>query len=459
MNFLKQAQARQQQLIEDVKKIVAFKSLRDDSTATETMPFGKACNDVLTYMLDKAKQDGFKVENVDGYAGVITLGDHEESVSMLGHLDVVPADAREWDSDPYVVVEKNGYLVGRGTGDDKGPTMAAYHALQMIKESNISLSRNIQLIVGVDEESGMQCMHYFKQHHKLPVKGIVPDADFPVVYGEKGILILRFEGQHKTVINSVDAGSRPNVVIGHATFKVNGELKKAEFEAFLAMNHLSGQCYDENDCAIYEIEGKNFHASLSHKGINAALYGLQFIGGFYQDQLALQLHKLLSSPFGYGLGIGFDGAYMGPLTLNLGVIHIQDGNVKLTLDIRYPNECNSQNVIYQIKQQFESLSLHCVQEVDAAPLFVNPNSSLVKTCMEVYQKISKDTQTPPITMGGGTYARTLDNHVAFGAVFPLEKIESWVGGPHEKNEAVTIDSLVKASAIYAEVMVRLANED
>jgi succinyl-diaminopimelate desuccinylase len=44
--------------------------------------------------------------------------------------------------------------------DDKGPTMAAFYAMRVIKEMNVPLNKKIRLILGTDEESGISCFKY-----------------------------------------------------------------------------------------------------------------------------------------------------------------------------------------------------------------------------------------------------------------------------------------------------------
>lgn len=455
MNFLELARKYQDQMVEDLKELIAIPSLRDDSSANESQPFGTQCRIALDHMLNKAKNDGFLVEDVDGYAGVIQLGENfEKSFSLLGHLDVVPVDAAEWDSDPFKVVIRDGVIVGRGANDDKGPTIAAYYALKMIKESGLKLHTNVQLICGVDEESGMQCMKHFAQVHKLPDFGIVPDASFPVVYGEKGIINLTLEGPAVEGFN-LSCGKRPNVVIGHSHAIVNQPLEATKFNDYLKYNNLVGNCYQDADGAHYVFEGKNCHGSTPQKGISAGWHTLAFVGTAHNYPQLTQIANSLRDCYGSNLGIAHDGSHMSALTVNVGVLDFNTKNSKIVLDIRYPNDLVGADVISQVESVFKKFNYTIIKRSDSKPLFVDPNSQLVKTCMKVYQEVSQDYNTPLLTMGGGTYARTLPNHVAFGAEFPKDNCPEWVGGPHEKNEGFPIESLVKASAIYAQVICEL----
>ena len=157
MDFLKYAKEKQEDFLTDLNKLVEIESVRDLSTKKEKAPFGDNCRKVLDVMLDMARADGFSTKDIDGYAGVIEYGDNEETFGVLGHLDVVPL-GEGWSKEPLKVTYNDGYVFGRGVMDDKGPALAGYYALKLIKELNIPLKKKVMLIMGCDEESGMECI-------------------------------------------------------------------------------------------------------------------------------------------------------------------------------------------------------------------------------------------------------------------------------------------------------------
>ena len=91
-------------------------------------------------MLAYGERDGFTVKNVDNYAGHIEYGEGDETLDF-GHMDVVPA-GDGWETDPYEPVIKDGKIYARGASDDKGPSMAAYYAMKIIKELGLPVSKN-----------------------------------------------------------------------------------------------------------------------------------------------------------------------------------------------------------------------------------------------------------------------------------------------------------------------------
>ncbi len=74
-------------------------------------------------------QMGFCVKNHDGYVGTIEWGEGEV-LGILSHVDVVPpGDLSAWNSDPFTLTEKDGFLQGRGVADDKGPLLSCLYGM------------------------------------------------------------------------------------------------------------------------------------------------------------------------------------------------------------------------------------------------------------------------------------------------------------------------------------------
>ncbi|PKM63935.1 MAG: dipeptidase PepV [Firmicutes bacterium HGW-Firmicutes-20] len=460
MDFLTLARNYQDHMIKDLQDLLAIASLSDEEHATEAAPFGPKIREALDWMLKHGENDGFDTLDVDGYAGLISYGQQSQSIGMLGHLDIVPV-GEGWSVDPFGGEIKDGYIFGRGSGDDKGPTIAAYYAMKIIKDLGVELNKKIMLIVGCDEETGMRCMKHYIEHAPLPDMGFVPDAYFPVIYGEKGILNIRLLGEKKTVIKRMHSGERPNIVLGKCAVEVFGKPKEEELRLFTRSHRIKASYKYLADSTVYTFEGKYSHASTPQQGQNAAVYALNFVAAAYQDKAAADLSRLLYSYHGTGLNIEFDGAHMRNLTMNLGIIHIENNKFNLTLDIRYPNDVDFDFCITNINQTLTKDASWVKADVIAhkEPLFVDPNSDLVKTLHDVYRQVSGDDFTPLKTMGGGTYARTLPNFVAYGMAFPLRKLPEFAGDAHQKDEAIEIESLVMATAIYAKALYKLAYEN
>ena len=376
MNWKERTAVYENDLIKDLQRLLAVESVKME--ARPNAPFGLKCREALDEMLAMAKRDGFAIQDIDGYAGVITYGEGEESVGVLGHLDIVPI-GDGWSRDPYGSELVDGVLFGRGALDDKGPGMAAYYALKAIKDAGIKLKRKVMLIYGCDEESGMACMKYYREHGEIPTMGFVPDANFPLIYGEKGIYVFTLSGKVNTVIQTMEAGSRPNIVIGKANATVHAMSEEQErlFSFYLKSHQLNGNLRREADGSVrIYMEGKPFHAMAPFHGVNAGLHLLNFIGAAYDDAFARAIYALFGDWQGSGLGIAAEGARMGFLTLNTGVIEIKEGQVKIVNDIRYPIDVDAVQMKAQIAKQIEAgtLALTLAVSNDSAPLYVDPKS-------------------------------------------------------------------------------------
>ncbi|WP_276834070.1 dipeptidase PepV [Massilicoli timonensis] len=462
MNWKERTAVYENDLIKDLQRLLAVESVKME--ARPNAPFGLKCREALDEMLAMAKRDGFAIQDIDGYAGVITYGEGEESVGVLGHLDIVPI-GDGWSRDPYGSELVDGVLFGRGALDDKGPGMAAYYALKAIKDAGIKLKRKVMLIYGCDEESGMACMKYYREHGEIPTMGFVPDANFPLIYGEKGIYVFTLSGKVNTVIQTMEAGSRPNIVIGKANATVHAMSEEQErlFSFYLKSHQLNGNLRREADGSVrIYMEGKPFHAMAPFHGVNAGLHLLNFIGAAYDDAFARAIYALFGDWQGSGLGIAAEGARMGFLTLNTGVIEIKEGQVKIVNDIRYPIDVDAVQMKAQIAKQIEAgtLALTLAVSNDSAPLYVDPKSELVSTLEAIYRKHSGDETTPIMTIGGGTYARNFDQFVAYGPELPNmnQNVNMKIGGPHQEDEGIQISDLMMAMAIYAESIAALAGE-
>ena len=149
---------------------------------------------------------------------------------------------------------------------------------------------------------------------------------------------------------------------------------------------------------------------------------------------------------------------MGPLTMNVGIVRIND-KISITLDIRYPHCTNAEALIANMQDAIakQGLDMSVSMKKNAKPLFVDPNGPFIQTLMNSYQKYSGDVTSKSHTIGGGTYAKKFENFVAFGPMFPNPTVPEGLelGNVHETNEGMAIEDLLKASAIYTDALLNL----
>jgi succinyl-diaminopimelate desuccinylase len=458
INFKDEVLKRKEQLISDLQNLIQINSeLTTFDPNRKGAPFGHGTAQALDLMLQMGKRDGFETINLEGYAGHIEYGNQDDYIGMIGHLDVVPA-GNDWTYDPYGGIIVDGKMYGRGTEDDKGPTIAAYYALKILKELNVPLSKRIKLILGNDEETGWRCVrHYFSKYPQQPVAGFIPDADFPLIYAEKGIFRMNITNTvEPSDIIEVKGGFRDNMVPDYAKAVVR---KHADFDhVLLYQNFLSQQGYQGDILAFedhYELKmvGKSAHGSTPEFGENAILRIFEYFKyiGFKHELIDLIDTYFKNDVYGKKLGIAHLDDEMGPLTVNLGVLTLIDDHYEVILNIRYPHGIEYDDIITQINQTLKNFKVETNVYHHQKLLYEDPNSDLVKILLDVYKKHTGEYDAKPITIGGGTFARAMKNSVAFGPHF-LDK-PTFI---HQKNEFIDLDDLIKATIIYTEALYELA---
>lgn len=447
MDFLSLAKSKYGEALELITKLVSFETVLDEFKPESDAPFGIENKKALEYILEYASKDGFTVKNVDNYAGHIEYGsDNDETIGILAHLDVVPVKGQNWTSNPFKVYVKDDKIYGRGTTDDKGPLVAAYLAIKLLKEQGVKLNKNVRLICGCDEETGSRCLkHYFLQE-KMPELGFSPDAEFPVIYGEKAMasldVILKNDDN---IILDIEAGDRYNIVPALAKMKLSINLDN-EFNEFISKNNYNGYIKD----GYYYIEGRSSHAMVPQNGLNAIFLLMDFLNEYHKTNVSEYFEKFLNYDyFGNKLGINVKHEDMGDLTENVAVIKMHDKDIKIGINYRIPVNNYSGTIVSKITESSDIVAR--VDLLSSSTMhFVDKNTTLVKTLMSAYREISGDTTNEPFTIGGGTYSKFIDNCVAFGPVFPGREDVC-----HIADEYINVDDLINSIAIYAKAIYDL----
>jgi len=417
---------RKAEIIKDIQEVVAIPSW--------TLTPGTRT--VLKHVLAKGQAAGYKSHFVDGgvegISGHLHWGNEKEFLGILGHLDTVPVEESKWDFQPYGgEITDDGFLLGRGTQDDKGPMIAAYHAVQILKDLEVPLSKGVRLIFGTQEEGGQwsDIQYYFK-NNPLPQMAFTPDSHFPLIFAEKGILRLKVAG---TITNdsgfTIKGGLVPNAVPSKCDVSLNGENK--------------------------EFTGTALHAMMVWEGCDSAAYKALHYTNDKSDNQFIQflVENFVDDPMLKRTGIGYETELEGPLSCNLGVININaQGETEILFDIRWPQGSSHQQLLTKFRELFKEFSgLTVTIKSQSDPLFIDPKGPLVSTLENVYREVTGDQQNPLQTSGGGTYARAIPNCIAFGMMFP--------GDPetlHQKNEKIKIESLLKGVEIYCKAIYQLA---
>jgi len=451
MNFYKTFDNYRENFIKDLQGLLKIPSVLTEFNEKNEYPFGEGIQEALVYMLDVARRDNFCVKNIDNYAGHIEVGQGEEILGILCHLDVVPT-GDGWKYPPFSATIEDGKIYARGSLDDKGPTMVAYYALKMLVDMDVEFNKKVRIILGTDEESGWRGLSYYLTKEKMPDLGFAPDANFPLIYGEKGILDGTFTGKClENGLYNLSFGERTNVVPDKAEAIVDAKLQNT-YQVFLNKNKYNGKVETLTDDKIKIIAyGKSAHAMEPEKGLNAGFIILTFLNEYIDNDFV----KFVSKYFTFDskmkkTGLDYTNDIMGDLTCNVGIGKYDKGSCSLQLNYRYPINTNITHMTKILKKKASEFNFKYETSRDSKPHYVNPESKLVKTLHQAYIKYSKDDKTPLLTIGGGTYARSMKNAVAFGPEFPNK--EALI---HQPNEYAELEDLYKACAIYAEAIYNL----
>ncbi len=454
-------------VIEDTQKFLHIKSVLDEDDASADAPLGKGVKEALEFMLQKGEADGFTIKNVGNLAGHIEFGEGSELVGILCHVDVVP-EGDGWSSDPYGAEIRDGKIFARGAIDDKGPTIAAYYAMKIVKELGVPMNRRVRMIIGTDEESNWRCVEHYFKHEEMPTMGFAPDADFPIIHAEKGIAdfdlvqspLAEQNNDFQVEVLTFQSGKRYNMVPDFAKAELDALKDQTDiiqcFNNYIRDNDLSGRQYVDGGRLVLELEGVSAHGMEPNKGKNAGIFLAKFLVKLKLNAQAQQYFQFVTSYFGNdsrgrALGVQFRDDVSGELTINVGKLHYtkESGGV-LGLNLRYP-------VTQKIEDTKEKLELFLQNKgfvidnfTNSNPHYVEASDPLIRTLQKVYEEQTGQ-EAELLAIGGGTYARSLKSGVAFGPLFPGREDIA-----HQRDEYIVIDDLLKATAIYAQAIYELA---
>lgn len=452
------------ELIATLQGWLAIDSQADESAPAPNAPFGPAVRGMLDLALSDARKMGFETEDVDGYAGVVRLGEGERNMGILAHLDIVPA-GDGWTKNPFGGELADGRIYGRGTADDKGPAVAALFAMRAVREAGIPLRDGVQLILGCDEENGMADMRYYREHRRVPDYAFSPDAEYPLINIEKGglhVLLRAAGGDEETArvpVYSMHAGERVNVVPGAAQAEVGTrQVSAAEMNELFAKKGLNVRAVAlSEDRARLEATGVGAHASMPHLGVNAAgllLLALKELGagGSSAKAIAALADKLGLEGDGQSLGIAMSDEKSGSLTCNLGLLRYDGRELCAHLDIRYPLCAGESDLCGRMVMALSGTPLFVARQGGHPVHYVPEDHKVVRGLLEVYHDLT-GLPARAIAIGGGTYSQTMPNTVAFGICFPGDEDPC-----HMPDEYVEVDKLMLSARIMAHAIEKLAGE-
>ena len=394
-----------EEFISALRKVIAIDSSNKQGAVT-----------CLHHVLGLADSMGFRTGDLDDMVGWAEYGEGEEMVAVLGHLDVVPV-GDGWTRPPFGGVIEDGRLYGRGAIDDKGPILAALFALDEIKRSGTPLRRRVRVLFGTEEETGTADMEYYVNHGgELPVLGFTPDGAYPLIHGEKGLLMEEYVCDCEPgLIQTIWSGTAANIVPA------------------LAWAELS-------DGSRIECRGVAAHGAEPWKGENAAGKLLAALvklplEGQMAKAVAFLHERIGMETKGESLGIAMEDELSGPLSFNLGMLRFDGTTLRVTVNYRYPVTCRFEDCVPQVRAAFGQAGFRLTVSSHSEKLYVPEDAPLVRTLMGVYNAYTGE-NARPLCIGGGTYAKSMPNILAFGPCFPGEEPTE-----HQPDEYIDLERL------------------
>lgn len=400
----------------------------------------------LNFILELAKEMGLETRSVlDGQVGIVEIGEGDETIGILAHVDVVPTgDISLWQEDPFNPVIKNGEIWGRGTLDDKGPAIAALYAIKAVEQLGIPFKKKIQLILGTQEEVEWVDMDAYVKEFTLPDYGFTPDGEFPLCNIEKGFADIRIK-----------------IPIGDS---INGDLTIKSINGGVMVNTIPDKCsavleHKSNEITISTM-GKAAHSSIPQNGVNAIVNMCMFLDTLPTiDNGLKRAVKLITEKFTdsncreigmYSPDEFYNGEYIHRNTAAVTMIYTCHDSVIICFNIRHAygtNDLKIKNVFEEIANSVGGKIIHYVCK---PPVYISKDRPFMKVFADVYDDISGFKNEFSLSYGG-SYAKAIPNIVPWGPIFPGE-----LDTCHEENERVSIESILKMSKIYAEALRRMA---
>lgn len=447
MSFGETIMKYKEDIIADLTELIAIKSI----SGTD------ACQEAIDWIIKKAEQFGLKAEKVGSSACHVELGEGGKLCGVLSHLDVVP-EGNNWNSLPFELSVGDGYMYGRGIADDKGAALVNLYCLRALKEAGVEGKNTVRAIFGIDEERGMHDMDEYFSKEPIPELSFTPDSEYGICQYEKGMLQLELyaDTHDGTTLTQMHSGRAVNAVPDTAYALLDctenedhqlarlADAKKGSFEFYYTIDGL-----------MVLSRGTASHASTPEKGLNAATGLIDLLtSNFALPTMgtipAFISHYIGTDCDGVMLGIKMRDKESGPLTVNVGTIHIDEGYATCTMDVRYPVTADGEAILSKIREKGDREGVHVKLLEHNPPLKIDSDSDIIRLLSESYETVMGE-KPQLYSTGGGTYARKLGGKgVAFGPVFPGEE-----SNMHNANECLSVDKYFDHAQICLESIYNL----
>ncbi|MBQ2509311.1 MAG: Sapep family Mn(2+)-dependent dipeptidase [Erysipelotrichaceae bacterium] len=427
--------------LDEIIGLLKIASVYDEKTLSDKMPYGENVHKAFVYMKQKGLENGFRIEEYDGHALSLEFGQGEERIDIPCHLDVVAAEKED-----FKIRIEDGKLIGRGTSDMKVPMYLCYLSMKMLKEKYPDCHKRIRLVLGGDEERTMNDLKYYVEKAGYPDFAFTPDGYFPLGIGEKGAIMWELNGTYTGVIRSLNSGTQCNIVSPIASCVVSHPEYADLVCRYIAENGIDGTVREEDDSLKIEVRGIASHASRPHQGHSATVDLLKILLDVYHDPLCKELYDAFEDSYGKGFDSFVSEDPYRSLTVNLGILKIENNKVYGQVDCRYPSGVTADELT---KRLSSCLSLDVTLPYNDDPTLCDEDDIYVKTMLKTYREITKDL-SEPVVSGGVSYSKVFKHCVSYG---PGKIDEPSVA--HQKGEFLTLENCIDMFSIYYHTIEKL----
>lgn len=457
------------EMIQEVQSWASFPSVSREDLGAPGMPFGADCLQMLNHAMARGRHYGFEVVNHQGYAASLCHGDSENCIGIIAHLDVVPA-GEGWVYPPYDAsyLPKQDVIIGRGVDDNKGSAIAGLFAMRCLRDLGWPLRHGLRLICGLSEETGMQDMqHLLDSGMAFPKVSLVPDAGFPVNYGQKGSMDAELHFPCEGELVSFEAGTVRNVIPDRAEC-VLALAPKQVADAMMETARSLGSSITIEACeggTRITAHGRAGHAAFP-KGADNAIARLTAVlnaSGLLSGSCAhaiRQAAELTADPLGQSEGVACEDDISGELTLVYGVAHLQGGVLTLSADCRYPIRTDGEKLEAALLAHWQQRGASVTGFSHSKPYYIPAEDARVQVLQAVY-RAATSREEEPYTMGGGTYSRVVPDAISFGPGMPgtqsdwSEILPAGHGHAHGRDELLPVDKMTECCRIYVGALAAL----
>ena len=411
------AAENEQAIFADIAKLVSVNS--ENMPALPGKPFGEGPAKALDTALEIARGMGLQTENCEGMIGYAQLGEGgrgcRDYLATITHLDVVPV-GEGWTADPFAMREREGWIIGRGVLDDKGPSVLCLYALKYLKEHEIPLRYPVRALLGVNG-----------------------------IYHGRAVASARCE----------------NIVDFRGGFAANAIPDKAE--AWVRAEELESAgrvTAEKTPDGLWHLTatGVGGHASMPEGTVNAIGVLIDYllergVCAAGEEAFLRFMAKIHAASDGSACGIAASDGLFEPLTVVCGVIGMEDGRLYQTIDSRYPTNTSGEKIA-AILNALAAGAATVTVERDTTPFYMSLDKPEVQVCIDAYNAITGE-NAKPYTIGGGTYARDFPNAVSFGPEHPERPAPAFAGPIHGVDEAACKDWLIEALKVYILALIEL----